>query len=78
MLSEKLFEMAQKIEELEYKLESFDDLKRANTELIGENDYLRYLLRELGVEDVHGDFSLSSLSVADVMALEKAIQTAMV
>ena len=72
-MSETLSNLAEQIEVLEAKLDAFNDLKHANTELIGENDYLRDLLHQLGIDDVWGDFSIRRLSVADVMALEKAV-----
>lgn len=53
-------------------------LKEDNNRLESENDYLRHLLQQLGIDDIWGDFTVRSLSVADVMALEKAIASAKV
>lgn len=77
-LSEKVQKLSAEIEALEEQLQDYEDLKQANLELENENDYLRSLLRGFGIADVWGDYNIKSLSVADVMALEKAIEMAKV
>lgn len=73
MLSENLLKLVEEIEVLESKLDAFNDLKQANIELDNENSYMRDLLTQLGIDDIWGDFTVNSLSVADVMAIEKAL-----
>jgi hypothetical protein len=72
-LSEKVEKLSQEIEALEDELDMMRDYKQQNKELENENAYMRDILRQMGIDDIWGDFGINSLSVADVMALEKAI-----
>lgn len=71
-LAEKLSELAEKVEVLEEEKWNFDELASEIGWLRQENGYLRELLEQFGISPDDG------LSVADVMAIEKALEMAKV
>lgn len=75
-IADNLREIADKVDELETLQIELEELRQHNRELQNEVDWMSDILRQMGVDDVWGDFGINSLSVADVMALEKAISTA--
>lgn len=71
-LAQKLSELAEKVEALEDQEQDFEALQQEVNYLRAENEWLIGLLTDYGIT------LDKSLSVADVMAIEKALQTALV
>lgn len=67
-LSDQLSMLAEKVEVLEARQMDFDDLINENRHLRHEIDWLHGIMEDFGINID------ANLSVADVMAIEKALQ----